>query len=115
MTESLDPTTLLAPWRAVVPEEQRGLAGQLRREVARTHPLHKKRVVVLARRVDNDDVLFYVEDAPQPYAVVHLTWRRTREKDPRWPWTEFFNTLHRWHDDRMQLDHADYMAGENSE
>src|SRR5438552_765492 len=62
---------MLDPWDAV--DDGRGLETELVREVVRGHPLFGKTVRAVARRADQDDVLF-VGDAI--VAVVHLTWSR---------------------------------------
>ena len=56
---------------------------ELARELPPGHALAGRRARALARREANDDVLVVVDDAT--YAVVHLTWARHRETDPRWP------------------------------
>lgn len=111
MTQTLEGIALLPPWRAALPNEQ-SLAIELQREVGPAHPLFGKKALVLAKRGDNDDVLFLVEGVAEPFAVVHLTWRDSREEGPLWPHTVFFETLDRWIDDGMRIDHAEYIGSE---
>ena len=89
------------PWHPTEP----GLESELAREVSAQHPLSGCRAVAVARRQDNDDVLFFLPDSPQPLAVVHLTWRR--EQSSEWPCTVFFSSLQDWVERCMRQDHAE--------
>lgn len=79
----------MAPWRAVADaDEARGLERQLRREIGFRHPLRGKRLEVIGRRVDNDDVVAVLPDGT--YVNVHPVWsqgalRRAFSRDyPSW-------------------------------
>ena len=72
------------------------LTDQLEREISKTHVLHGRTTKTLARRQDNDDVLFLVDN--EKFAVVHLTWTVSRHTDNRWPTAQIFDNwddLHR--------------------
>jgi hypothetical protein len=97
--EDIKAVQFLDPWQSTEP----GLESELAREVSTQHPLSGKRAVAVARRHDNDDVLFFLPDGPQPLAVVHLTWRR--EQSSEWPWTVFFSSLQDWLERCMRRDH----------
>lgn len=97
---------LLEPWRAVVGEERAALERELSRELPEGHVVSGKAVQAIARRADCDDVLFEV--AGVGFAVVHLTWRRAREKNAAWPRTELFASYAEWAALRMRPDHADW-------
>ncbi len=97
----------LMPWRAVSEEEAERLCSELRAEACSGHRLLGVEVSALARRVDNDDVLFEIHPSRE-VAVVHLTWRGAREPDPRWPDAEVFDSLERWAMGRMHADHVEY-------
>jgi hypothetical protein len=97
--EDIKEVLFLEPWQLTGP----GLESELAQEVSEQHPLFGKRAVAVARRHDNDDVLFFLPDRPQPLAVVHLTWRR--EQSPEWPWTVFFSSLQDWVERCMKRDH----------
>lgn len=66
-------------------EAARGLATELRREVAPGHPLHGRSWRVIARALPNDDV---VVECGEEVAVVHLTWIMKQDRPP-WPMTTF--------------------------
>ncbi len=70
------------------------LVEQLQRETPPGHVLHSVPVVALARRMDNDDVLFRLDDGTARVAVVHLTY--ASGSDPRWPATELFDSAAAW-------------------
>jgi hypothetical protein len=96
----------LHPWigtaEALAPELERELA----REIGPDHPLAGHSVEAVARRTDADDVLFWLPAGPALLALVHLTWQRRRERDPRWPATQLFSSVDEWIRAVMHPDHA---------
>ncbi len=96
----------LEPWMPI-DEESRVFEKELKREVTRRHPLYRRTTAAIGRRIDNDDILFEVEDGTRKYAVVHLTWRR--ERSAEWPWTTFFDDLEIWRRDCMIPDNREYI------
>jgi hypothetical protein len=101
---------LKEPWLLI---EQRFIAttaDELAREVGPQHVLRGKKARAIARRQDCDDVLFALEDGTSACAVVHLTYSRREESDPRWPSTEIFSSLEEWHAKRMLPDHEDFVS-----
>ena len=73
----------LTPWHFV----DKGLTNQLEKEISRGHILYGRDVKTIARRQDNDDVLFAVFDSDFKYARVHLTWSQSRQTDKDYPTT----------------------------
>ncbi|HCT81764.1 MAG TPA: hypothetical protein DGG94_08380 [Micromonosporaceae bacterium] len=69
------------------PGQRHPLEARLRLEVSRKHVLKGKQTVVLARCGRCDDILVHLPDQ-RAYAIVHLTWSRSREADPQWPRTD---------------------------
>ena len=63
------------------------LTIELRREICEQHVLFSKSLKTIGRRLDNDDVLFQLENDSFMYAVVHLTWTENKELNPLWPIT----------------------------
>lgn len=101
---------ILKPWRALGVSDAgqaERLSNEFRSEVPLGHVLHGATVKAVAIRVDRDDVLFEVESALLPLAVVHLTWKR--ETDQRWPTTKFFATWDDWVRDEMLPAHQSYL------
>lgn len=97
----------LEPWTAV--EEQDGpLVDGLRREVCPGHPLYGAQTRALARRIDQEDVLFEVLAPERRLAVVHLTGKC--EDDPRWPHVVFLPDFDTWANLIMRVDHEEYSA-----
>lgn len=91
----------LEPWTWTGP----GLEEELVREVGPGHPLYQVRAVAVGRRLDNDDVLFFLPDRSPSLVVVHLTWRR-REDDPAvWPSAIFYASADEWAEQCMRPDH----------
>ncbi len=93
----------LDPWHPTKP----GLEKELAREVGPLHPLHGQQATAVGRRLDCDDVLFFLPEGPFPLAVVHLTWTGQREQKPEFPWTRFYADLQDWIDRCMMPDHAE--------
>ncbi|MBX9737205.1 MAG: hypothetical protein K2X32_09795 [Phycisphaerales bacterium] len=78
----------LTPWDPIQREDERlGMQSALAREIDVDHPLWGLAVVAIARRQDNDDVLFSLADGR--LAVVHLCWAGKKEKPP-FPWTTLY-------------------------
>ena len=77
------------PWY----ETDQDLTQQLRLEIASNHVLANKRVKTLARRGDNDDVLYRIDDDDLKYAIVHLTWKQSKHSGLEWPRTRLFKSL----------------------
>jgi hypothetical protein len=97
----------LEPWSRIGKDE-RGLVAELKRELGPWHPLFGLHAIPVARRYDDDVVLFALPTYQQPLAVVHLTWSGRREADARWPATEFFASLEEWVERGMKPDHQEY-------
>ena len=101
----IDPREIawLAPWEPT----EADLASELHREISRDHVLYGRRAVAIGRRLDQDDVLFWLPDGPEPLAVVHLTYAG-RERSPEWPWTQLYQSMEEWVEKRMRVDHAEH-------
>lgn len=65
------------------------LALELKREIAKGHPLWGVDVIAIAIGGNGDDVLFEIPNGK--YAYVHLTWRK--ETKPDWPHCEIFENF----------------------
>lgn len=99
----------LDPWIPV------SSGGALERELATELPAHHilkgVRLRAIARRADNDDVLFQLIGHEKPLAVVQLSYRH--EADAQLPWTVLFDSWEDWVENCMQPDHEDvYGAAE---
>jgi hypothetical protein len=77
------------------PEDKPAFEAELRRELKPGHPLFGLPVAALARRYDQDDVLFELLDGSDRIAEVHLTWAGEKEKPP-WPRTALFDNFAAW-------------------
>jgi hypothetical protein len=96
----------LEPWMPIEqPEAREAMRSELRSELCPSHPLFGLPVVALARRCDQDDVLFELADGR--VAEVHLTWSRKQETDPRWPRATIFASAAVWADERMKPLHEE--------
>src|SRR4028119_1395707 len=84
-----DDIHFLVPWYKFEKVET-VFAEQLCMEVSPKHVLFNKKVKAIAKRQDNDDILFEVLDDENKFAVVHLTWKQRNEEDPRYPKTRLF-------------------------
>ena len=96
---------LLDPWGATT--NAADAEAELQREVGAGYTLFGRPLRAVARRADCDDVLFV---STELVCVVHLTWRRAQEPDPRWPSTEVFASVADFVARRMRPDHEDFDA-----
>ncbi len=72
------------------------------------HELYGLAVRALAVAIDQDDVLFEIDETGKDrYAIVHLTWSGKTEPSPTFPGTQFFDSLADWME-KMKRDHEDY-------
>jgi hypothetical protein len=71
------------------------MEAELRRELKPGNPLFGLPVAAVARRYDQDDVLFELLDGSGRVAQVHLTWVGESERPP-WPGTKLFESLTKW-------------------
>lgn len=73
-----------------------GLEKELEKEVGLNllHPLRGVQATSVARREDNDDVLFRLYNHTHHLAVVHLTWNR--EILPTFPSTQLYKSWAQW-------------------
>jgi hypothetical protein len=97
----------LQPWEPLKHPVE-GLVRELQRELTEQHVLYGVPVIPLARRADQDDVLFATGDPSKPLAVVHLTWRGSTEIDPRWPITTTYRGWQDWIEHGLLPDHREY-------
>jgi hypothetical protein len=101
----------VVPWEAVN-DADAALVKELKNEVPPGHPLYGIPVMAVARRIDNDDVLFATADPSKPFALVHLAWSGP-ETDPRWPSTGIFKSWRERIDYGLLPTHDEYVAGSN--
>ena len=81
------------------------LAQELNKELSRNHVLFGKKANAIARRQDNDDVLFELLNDENKFAVVHLTWTSKIERDARYPITQIFENWVDLYNNRIVPDH----------
>lgn len=98
-------TEYLEPWEAVPTERAVPLEAELALEIHPSHVLANRKVEIIARRRDCDDVLCRVEGIG--YAVVHLTWSHERQA-PKSLRTEVFASFDEFCERQMKPDHLDY-------
>ncbi|EAZ85664.1 hypothetical protein AB9L15_08240 [Lysinibacillus fusiformis] len=61
------------PWWLISKGMSESLNEELKKELSQQHILYGKEAIAVARREDNDDVIFWIEKMNK-YAVVHLTY-----------------------------------------
>lgn len=99
----------LEPWHRLGEGRERlYFEAELEKEIGQDHPLSGLPRRILARRHDQDDVLVALENGENGrVAEVHLTWRQSREPDPRWPETTIFESIGEWRRLRMNPLHEE--------
>jgi hypothetical protein len=78
------------------PEQQRGFADELAREMSPGHALYGVPTRAIGKRLDRDDILFELTDSSGRLAEVHLTWKANDR--PPWPHAIVFSSLEQWID-----------------
>lgn len=91
-------------WQGVPSDQCASLELELARELTCSHPLHGLRCRAIARRKDQDDVLYELDAPGRPLALVHLTWSGTTESAGL-PHAVIFNTLE-------EFWRSEYVSGE---
>jgi hypothetical protein len=105
-TDKLPDTTVMLP----IPWHwgDTDMVKQLQIEINDDHVLANKVVKTIARRQDNDDVLFEIVNDEYKYAVVHLTWSQHTEISRDYPRTKLYKTWQDLYDNRIMVDHVDF-------
>jgi hypothetical protein len=85
----------IEPWHSIE-EGSKQLEQEVYNEFGENHLLHGSKLKAIARRYDQDDVLFQILDDTKRYAVIHLTWSGSQEMDGKWPSTKIFSDIHEW-------------------
>lgn len=75
------------PWWLIPKGMSEYLTEELEKELPLKHILYGKNAIAVARREDNDDVIFWIEKLNK-YAVVHLTF--SKETSSEFPITLLF-------------------------
>jgi len=97
---------LKEPWYA--PSDPGTLERELAAELSPEHVLAGVKVKVIARRQDQDDVLFELLDGSARVAVVHLTY--AGRGNSQWPRATLFENLEAWRSERMLPDSEEFNA-----
>jgi hypothetical protein len=101
----------LEPWDSLYTEPS-SLEKELYSEVGEQHILYGKKVAAIGRRYDCDEFLFQVHDSEFSFAVVHLTYYKRREDNPKYPRTKVYKDLDDWINTCMKPEHSDHMLCE---
>src|SRR5678815_2005737 len=88
---------LKAPW--YTPEDASDLERELAAELAPGHVLAAVKVKAIARRQDQDDVLFQLLDGSARVAVVHLTY--AGRGNSQWPRATLFADFEAWRSEQL--------------
>ncbi|MEH6812831.1 MAG: hypothetical protein V7677_09920 [Motiliproteus sp.] len=81
-------------WSRLSDSEAHSFVQELKSELPQGHLLTGLPLKAIGRRDGRDQFLFLLEDGSNKLATVHLTW--SEETDPKWPWTEIFNSFDHW-------------------
>src|SRR5262245_39993050 len=101
----------LDPWKAIESSAAaRAVEEELAIEANPQHVLFGVKTVAVARRVDCDDWLLFIELDPPRLAVVHLTCSHDQERYPQVPTTTFYDTIESFHADCMLPEHRERNA-----
>ncbi|WP_436863507.1 hypothetical protein [Acinetobacter haemolyticus] len=81
-------------WVSIEEGKESVFSNELKRELILGHVLFDKKAVAIARKVGEDNILFFFENQENQYAEVHLTW--SNETNPKWPSTLIFRSFNDW-------------------
>jgi hypothetical protein len=98
------PNQLPKPWNW----DDMDLTLQLAGEIPIGHVLTGKKLTSIARRQDNDDVLFEIENDEFKYAIVHLTWASKRSTDENFPATKLYKDWNDLYTHRILVDSGEW-------
>ncbi|QEC56253.1 hypothetical protein [Flavisolibacter ginsenosidimutans] len=98
------PLELPEPWYWT----SQALTEQLQKEISSKHLLYGKQAKTIARRQDNDDVLFQLSNNDYGYAVVHLTWSEYSHADGKYPKTILYKDWQDVYTNRILMDKAEF-------
>lgn len=98
-----DQILFLEPWESII-NSFFIFNNELAKEVSEKHILYGVKATAIAKRSDNDDVLFELTDSNDKFAIVHLTWNSTKQNDPKFPRTELFETWLELYNNRIAPD-----------
>jgi hypothetical protein len=98
---------VVVPWKLFEDKARADdLSVRREREVPLGHVLFGLKLMAVATRTDQDDVLFEIEGGKMPLAVVHMIWRK--ETDPRRAAARLFRSWGEWARETMLPDHLDF-------
>lgn len=75
------------PWWVITDNMAEKLNSELHRELSQNHILYGTRAIAVARRVDNDAVVYWINELNK-FAVVHLTY--CKENSSSYPGAELY-------------------------
>ena len=99
-----DELKFLPPWVKI--ESKGSFEEELLKEMSKQHELYRKEFKAIAKREDNDTVLF--EIGKEEMAVVHLTWKGKKENSSKYPKTQIFNHWTEVYEKVIVKDNQDY-------
>lgn len=75
-------------WYITASEEAKSLHSELQREIPPGHLLYGRKVTVIARRHDRDDILCWHIEQPERLTIIHLSGVMRQEVDDQYPGVE---------------------------
>ncbi len=119
LVDELSKVHWLEPWWGFYkenPTHGSAFEQELRNEVCETHVLwpYRKSARAVAKRGDCDDCLFWLPEAEQSVAIVHLTWKSGRESDSYFPRTSLLKSFTDFVELEMIPDNREWLCGTES-
>jgi hypothetical protein len=119
---NLEEHFLLDPWNKINVEQKIDLENELQKEIGinksffgfistkRNHVLTDTTFSALASFGPSDDCLFAISKNgnENKYAVVHLTWKGSKDEFDKFPSTYFYKDIADFHEDRVKPDSEEY-------
>ncbi len=104
-------TMFLEPWYYIGSDyknEVEIVEKELYKELCSEHQLFGHKMIAVARREGQDDVLFCFNEDKSRLAEVHLTWKGGIESSPTWPRTKIYTSFKEWSEKRMIPENQDF-------
>lgn len=100
---------LKEPWYPLDIKRKKVFEEELKKEISRNqHKLAGFTCTAYANYGPDDDVLFYISDKENDFAVVHLTWIQKPETSPAYPDSTYYSDFEEFVKKRMDIDVNDW-------
>ncbi|MFT3823956.1 MAG: hypothetical protein QM731_08545 [Chitinophagaceae bacterium] len=109
--EPVDSIIYLKPWLQIIAHNE-SFEDALQKEISPKHFLYKRKLSIIGRRSDNDEILVEIEDCEYQFAIVHLTYGQHIDANTGYLGTELFKNWLELYNNKIVPDHERYSSFE---